>query len=196
MKIYYNIITKEVDIMAGTSWYVSECKDCVSMDLNDRSPYDSNQAWCSERREYINPNSRACSNRFINDDYKNPPSLDPPCYLTTIVCEILGYSDDCKILNTLRIFREEILKKDIKYHDLLCEYDIVGPVIAQSIRACIKPEVLANFLLITYIYPTVECIENKKYELAVNIYKYMVEELKKLIGISKIDYDKNKNPLQ
>lgn len=177
--------------MAGTSWSVCECKDCVSMDLSDRSPYDSNKAWCSEYREYYNPNSRACSNRFTNDDYKNPPSLDPPCYLTTIVCEVLGYSDDCQILNILRKFREEILKKDIKYHDLLCEYDIVGPVIAQSIRKCLNPDIFSRFLLETYIIPTVECIENGKYELAVNIYKYMVEELKKLIGISKIDYDKN-----
>jgi len=176
--------------MAGTSWYVSECKDCVSMDLSDRSPYDSNKAWCSERREYFNPNSRACSNRFKNDEYKNP-TVDSACYLTTIVCEILGYSDDCKTLNILRIFREEILKKDIKYHDLLCEYDIVGPIIAKSIRNCLKPEILANFLLINYINPTVECIENKKYELAVHIYKYMVEELKKLVGASKLEYDKN-----
>lgn len=175
--------------MAGTSWYVSECKDCESMDINDVSSYDSSKSWCKERREYVDPYSRACSNRFKNDDVKNPPSSD--CYITTIVCEILGQPDNSPILNALRVFREEVLKKDKKYHNLLCEYDIVGPVIADAIRNSLKPEVFSKFLLETYIEPTVDCVLDKKYELAVMIYKYMVEQLKSLIGIEDKEYDEN-----
>lgn len=176
--------------MAGTSWYVSECKDCEYMDIKDVSPYDSGKSWCRERREYVDPYSRACSNRFKNDDIKNPPSNEG-CYLTTIVCEVLGQPDNCPTLNTLRVFREEILKKDEKYHDLLCEYDIVGPVIAEAIRSCLKPIVFSKFLLDTYIEPTVKCVHEEKYELAVMIYKHMVEQLKTLVGVKTIEYDKN-----
>lgn len=175
--------------MAGTSWYVSHCKDCINMNLNDRSKYDLNKAWCSERREYIDPYSNACSNRFQNDDVRNKPSIEP-CYLTTIVCEILGYPDNCSILNTLRVFREEFLKTEEQYHDLLCEYDIVGPILADAIRNCLKPNVFATFLLENYIEPTVNCIKEGKYDLAVMIYQYMVNQLKTVLNINSTEYSK------
>lgn len=179
--------------MAGTSWRVSKCKDCMNMVLSDRWTLDRSKAWCSVRREYYDPNDSACSNHFENDDTKNPP-INEGCYLTTIVCEILEYEDDCSILTSLREFRETTLKQNEEYHDLLCEYDIVGPVIAEAIRSSLKPKVLSQFLLTNYIEPTVKCIELDKTDLAVSIYTYMVEELKKLCGIPKIEYDRSLNP--
>lgn len=179
--------------MAGTSWYVSACKDCISIDLKDRNKYDETEAWCNERRMYVDPNSRACSNRFENDDRKNPPS-ESLCYLTTITCNILGMEDDCTILNTLRKFREETLRSDPQYHQLLCEYDVVGPVISEAISKSLKPHDLASFLMQAYIQPTVICINEGKTELAVWIYIYMVEELKKLCGIKEVEYDESMIP--
>lgn len=114
--------------------------------------------------------------------------------MTTITCEILGYEDDCSTLQTLRMFREEVLKKDEKYHDLLCEYDIVGPLIAAAIRNSLKPQTISKFLFDTYIKPTEICIVNHKIDLAISIYKYMVEELKHLCGIPKMTYDENIEP--
>lgn len=179
--------------MAGTSWYVSTCADCAHIDMNDANRYDSSERWCSEKREYVSPHERACSNKFMNDDIKNPPSSEA-CYLTTIVCEILGKKDKCRELQILRTFREEYLKSDKQYHDLLCEYDIVGPIIASSIRNSLKPKELADFLYETYIKETVKCIEEHKYLLAIEIYKYMVNELKKCVGIKEVKYDENLVP--
>jgi hypothetical protein len=178
--------------MAGTSWYVSNCKDCVSIDLKDRNKYDTSEAWCSEYRRYVNPNDRACSNRFKNDDYKNPPSSD--CYLTTIVCEILGYPDDCDTLKTLRSFRDEYLKQNEEYIPLLLEYDIVGPKIAEAIRKSLKPDVFAHYLLSNYITPTVKCVKSKNYDLALLIYQYMVTELKGLFHLELTEDTKGKIP--
>lgn len=179
--------------MAGTNWYVSNCKDCENIDLSDRWKYDKSKAWCSERREYVNPSDRACSNRFRNDDSKNSPSSEP-CYLTTIVCEILGYSDDCDTLTTLRNFRENVMKKDERYKPLLCEYDIVGPMIADGIRNSLKPHDFADFLYNSYISNVVESVKEENYEWAVIMYSYMVGSLKKVFNLNSIDYDKNIEP--
>ncbi len=179
--------------MAGTSWYVSNCKDCENIDLSDRWKYDKNKAWCSERREYVNPSDRACSNQFRNDDSKNPPSSGS-CYLTTIVCEILGFSDDCDTLTTLRNFRENVMKKDEKYRPLLCEYDIVGPMIADGIRNSLKSYDFSKFLYESYLTGIVEVVKEEKNELAVIMYSYMVGSLKKIFGLENIDYNKEIEP--
>lgn len=175
----------------GESWSVNTCADCVYMNLSERSPYDSSKAWCSERRSYYPPTDRACSSRFKYDESRNSSS---GCYLTTITCEILGYEDNCATLQTLRLFRDEVLMQDEQYHNLLCEYDIVGPVIADSIRKSIKPKEISKFLFDTYIEPTKNCIQMGKFELAVSIYTYMVEELKKFCGIQDIEFDHTMEP--
>jgi hypothetical protein len=171
--------------MAGTNWYVSYCKDCLNMNLNDRWYLDKSKAWCSARREYYNPNDRACSNHFQNDEYRNPSNTG--CYLTTIVCDNLGYADDCKVLNTLRDFRENIMKKNEKYQSLLYEYDIVGPMIADNIRNSLKPIDLSKFLYESYILNVEKAIEEEKYDLAVIIYSYMVGKLKQAFGMENIE---------
>lgn len=176
--------------MAGTSWYVSHCYDCSALDNSDVNRYDSNERWCSEYRKYVNPNDSACSTRFRNDEAKNPSSnYSSGCYLTTITCEILGMEDDSEILTTLRMFREEYLKKNEKYHDLLCEYDIIGPVIAESIRKCTKPDVVAKYLLETFIQPTVTCIQEERVDLAIAIYSNMVNDLKNFFMIKEVSYE-------
>lgn len=178
--------------MAGTSYYVSYCKDCLNMDLNDRWKLDRSKAWCSVRHEYYSPTDKACSNHFINDESRNPSNTG--CYLTTIVCQILGYEDDCEVLKTLRGFRENVMKKDEKYHLLLCEYDVLGPMIAEGIRDSLKPAQFANFLYQSYILDVTEAVKEEKYEAAVMIYSYMVGQLKNLFHLENISYDKAMEP--
>ena len=52
-----------------------------------------------------------------------------------MVCNILGYPDNCDVLNTLREFRNKVLNNDKKYSELLFQYDSVGPMIADRIQA-------------------------------------------------------------
>ena len=178
--------------MAGTSYYVSHCKDCISMNLNDRWALDPSKAYCSERKQYFDPNDRACSNRFQNDESRNPSSTG--CYLTTIVCEVLGFEDSCRELDTLRSFRENVMKRDEKYHTLLCEYDAVGPLIAEQIRNSLKPKDFCQFLYQSYIVDVVSAVEEGKSDLAVMIYSYMVGKLKNLFGLEEITYDPQLEP--
>ena len=175
----------------GQSWYVNTCADCVYMDLKERCKYDNSRAWCSERRDYYPPTDRACSSRFKYDEARTSSS---GCYLTTITHEILGYADTCDTLQTMRLFRDEVLMKDEKYQNLLLEYDVVGPVLADAIRKSRKPKEISRFLFDTYIEPTKNCIQMGKFELAVFIYTYMVEELKKFCGIKTVAFDSTMEP--
>ncbi len=182
----------------GESWSVNQCVNCANMDISSRNPYDSSEACCGHYRKYYKPTDNACcAEHFIYDATRYDATRENPssnCYLTTITCEILGDEDNCSTLETLRIFREEVLKKNAEYHDLLCEYDIVGPLIAHAIRNSLDPQTISRFLMDTYIEPTKNCILEGKIELAISIYKYMVEELKKLCGIPKMTYAKDIEP--
>ena len=55
------------------------------------------------------------------------------CYITTLICSILGYTDHCYVLTEMRNFRNNIMQKEATYFDILLEYDVIGPIIARSI---------------------------------------------------------------
>ena len=68
-------------------------------------------------------------------NYNNCPNFkknnDSGCFLTTIVCNILKKEDNDIVLDKMRMFRDNVLQKDIHYMDILKDYDNIGPVIAQ-----------------------------------------------------------------
>ena len=73
------------------------CSDCNLMDLYDRDKYD--RAFCSYYKKYYPVGDNACSHISKREN-------SSACYLTTALCNILGYTDDCCIMNSLRSFRE------------------------------------------------------------------------------------------
>lgn len=161
-------------------WYTCYCRECLKMDLSDRNRYDNNEAYCTERRHYYNINDRACSTYFEYDE--NRRSTSSTCYITTIVCNILKYDDNCDCLNTLRKFRNYMLTQPCLL-SILYEYDVIGPIISKYIEEDKNKEQIANNLYNNYIKPTVTLIENKDYSLAINKYTDMVNILKKLYNI-------------
>lgn len=64
---------------------------------------------------------------------KYGPYESSGCFITTVVHNILGNPDDCKVLNDFRKFRDDILLNDPKYVDGLKEYDGIGPIVACSL---------------------------------------------------------------
>ena len=55
--------------------------------------------------------------------------------MTTLVVNTLGYDDNCDFLKTLRSFRDNVMRKNPKYQDLLMEYDSLGPKLVKCIEA-------------------------------------------------------------
>ena len=61
---------------------------------------------------------------------KYGPYESSGCFITTVVHNILGYQDNCQVLNDFRCFRDDILQKNSQYIEGLKEYDSIGPKIA------------------------------------------------------------------
>lgn len=99
------------------------------------------------------------------------------CFITTILCNVLGKKDDDKIMENMRSFRENILKNNPKYYNILWKYDRIGPVIASCINNDPEKLKLANNLYTSVLTNINEHIENQENEKAVARYQIMVIEL-------------------
>ena len=147
---------------------MTTCADCAKMDLNDVNKYG--ECYCGERNRYYPGGDSICS-YFVK-------RKDVDCYLTTVVVECLGYGDYSSYLQTLRSFRDNVMKGNKQYEPLLIEYDAVGPVIAMSIHSDAERLELSKQLMEQYIKPVCGLLGTKNYDEAVSLYKDMVFYLK------------------
>ena len=164
--------TKKRSDKMGYPW---QCSDCIWLDMKDSS-------WrgfrCTKKGIYVNPEERSCNNHF---EKKNESSST--CYLTTAMCEILNEPDNCYVLETLRSFRDNVMKNDENCTPLLEEYDVIGPQICKKLYQDEQKEVIARSMLYLRIYPAINAIKNEKYDDAIEIYKDMTELLKEKYNV-------------
>ncbi len=175
-----------------------KCADCHHLNKSDvyTDFWGKETYYCRELRSYIKLDSNICEKVSIDSrDADKYGSFTPSgCYITTIVCNILGYDDNCEILQILRDFRDNYLKRNPdKYLNLLMEYDQIGPSISDLIykhedRERLSLEVLKNFLI-----PCVISIKKCDYDNAVTRYQNMVYYLQGRLGIilTKVELDLN-----
>ena len=186
----------------------SHCASCTY--LGETADYEG-KYYCESKGEdhyacdpkcynWVEAYSRSDSARknMYNNSYNHNPSSSssssdssydsPLCYLTTAMCNILGYEDNNQYLETLRKFRDETLKKDYKYLPLLLMYDVIGPQIAYELNKDPNRNSIAKMLFddpkAGYIQKAVIAIEEKKIEDAVNIYVAMTKSLAKRYNIN------------
>lgn len=160
------------------------CADCLHLNLNDTK---WGEYYCSSCNKYRKANDYCSSfldrkeaSKVSGSDYQRSGLQ---CYITTIVCELLGYPDDCEVLQILRGFRENVLKMDPNYLPILYEYDQVGPVIAEALRAEEQNKRLAIELLQAFLIPCTLAIKSGSYDEAITIYTNMVNMLKARFGL-------------
>ena len=158
------------------------CGNCVNLCYNEPSSYSSTPKYrCKEGHGYKEPTDRACSYDYcFNPNSKNSePSgyQQSGCYITTIICKILGYDDNCEMLTILRQFRENVLKCNINYIPLLQQYDITGPMISYEINNLEDKYEFAEMIKDNFLDPCISAIKEGYAEEAVRIYENMVEML-------------------
>jgi hypothetical protein len=171
--------------------YEDYCAACTYLkeEVNSYGEY-----WCKRKGEYHKACDPKCYNfckaydrsdsaRANMYDYSKSRSSGGGCYITTAMCEILGYEDNNYYLQTLRSFRDNFLKKDRKYWGLLITYDIIGPAIAENLRKETMKISLAMALFDNYINKAVTAIEHEKYEEAITIYTNMTNNLANRYGL-------------
>lgn len=155
-----------------------KCCDCYHLDRNDTYKEwfsDKIQYKCKEKYCYKKLDDSACGSF---KELRTTGSYTPSgCYITTIVCDVLGYPDNCELLCVLRNFRDKILKKDPKYVPLLLEYDSIGPKICECITSERMNDRLCLGLLKYFLVPCVVLIKKQKYDEAIEVYKNLVMHL-------------------
>lgn len=154
------------------------CNDCQSYDRNDTNRYD--EGYCTEYCRYYPKSDKACSRFNLRND------INTTCFLTTAICDIFGYEDDCFVLNVMRNFRDTVLVNDVKYHALLTEYEVIGPIISQKMYVDSHRGEVAGYYFENYIYDIVMNLSSRKdYDDAINKYIEMVNDLKRMYGVTK-----------
>jgi len=100
------------------------------------------------------------------------------CYITTAVCESLNKPDDCRELNMLRAYRDDILSKEEGGEELINDYYNIAPTIVKRINRSENPDAVYNDLYDKFITKCIENIENSEYVECRENYTSMVTELK------------------
>ena len=128
--------------------------------------------------------SRSNYSRENMYDFSKNHSGGSGCYLTTIICQLLGYPDNNFYLNTLRNFRDTVMKTNINYIPLLLTYDTIGPIIANNLSKDINGKIIAKTLFEKYIINSIIAIHKGKNQKAIDIYTAMTDELAKYYNVS------------
>ena len=160
-----------------------QCGSCYSL----RSMEDDSimfNGGCNEKGHCIVLKAVYYPDDNICSYYQNKEKFVPGggCFITTIVCRMLGFDNNCGVLNTLRDFRNNVMQKDKKYKGILYEYDTVGPEIAEQLEAEGDME-LVNAMYNFYIQPTARLIEEGKKEEAIARYTEMTKSLEDYYGL-------------
>lgn len=165
---------------------MATCSECTYLKINGEC--NNGKFWCEKDLEWHYANEAECyrfckaysrSDSVARSYYEKSERAQSSggCYLTTITCEILGLPDNNMYLQTLRDFRKETLQKEEKYKELLVEYDIVGPIIANKLKQEKESVIIANNLLRMGIAKTVYHILNEEKIEAIKAYTDMTKLL-------------------
>lgn len=164
------------------------CSECTYLNLKNEKSSSDGRFWCEKDLEWHYANESACrrecyasgrSESVAEAALKHSERCQSSggCYLTTITCELLGLPDDNIYLKALRKFRKEKLQKDDQYKEILVEYDIVGPIIADRLRKEERNGIIAKNLLNLGISKTVFHILNNQDLQAIETYTTMTKLL-------------------
>ncbi len=157
--------------------YVDQCGSCLNFEFEG----DNRKGYCTWYRQYFWPTD-SCSPHYQSREGSSS------CYITTIICSILGLEDNCNVLNQLRKFRNNVMQRQPEYAPMLYEYDTVGPQIAKFMMEDYEKDGnkdFANLLFQQFIQPTATFIEEGKEQEAVSLYQSMTKGLETYYHIVK-----------
>lgn len=159
---------------------MATCNDCIKLETDNRASLKETKYYCKELHQYKNPNEEQCSYFSYNRESNKKPNdgfTPSGCYITTMVCNILGYEDNCSLLSLLRKFRENVLKCDFRYYQLLIQYDMIGPVLSKAILEKEDNYSYALHMCTDFLLPCASLIKEGMLDGAVEVYKNMVQSL-------------------
>lgn len=165
------------------------CGSCQYMNTNDYVSH-KDHCYCTYRRQYFNLTESKCS-YYRYDAYKDYYDLNRRWYIVSAICKKLGLSDEYECVSLLQNFRVNVLEKDDKYNEVLEEYDIVGPFIANKLLKDDDSKELCERLLQVYLVKVLDLIKEEKYDEALNRYVEMVNLLRTIYQVDEIKQENN-----
>ena len=137
--------------------------------------YDWGKNKCYITGSYQYPATDSHGNIWCKDYSSKCPrkAQSGGCFITTVTCHILDKKDDDVVMNGLRKFRDEVLQKDEKYAEILQNYDIVGPMIANELMKDENKEKIAEVVYDHVLTPISELVEKGENDKAVEAYYQM-----------------------
>ncbi len=154
---------------------MSWCRHCI-----DRGGFFSTNYKCNVSGEEVDIPSSYINNYCKYDYmaskcpyYQKEYGMPGGCFITTITCKILSKQDDDEVMQNLRKFRDNVLQENEEYHEVLKEYDTIGPQIAHKIENDENKEQIANVLYEKVLTPISKLVGNGENELAVEKYYQM-----------------------
>ena len=167
----------------------------------------SGDYFCMKKNENVNSSmyEKYCTKSYESGGYGDCPlyKYEEPssgCFITTIVCDIIGLEDRNIYLMLLRKFRDNYLQKNMNTISILEEYDFIGPVLAKCIFNDEDRNVLAKSLFLNHLVPVFDDIASDNYKGAIAKYTSMVKGLISKYNLGTLsltipicDYDYNKD---
>lgn len=121
-----------------------------------------------------------CSGGCADYWNSNPTNTgDGICYISTACVVAKGLPDDCDELQTLRAFRDKMVKEDEAIAEIVKEYYKNAPAIVEKINQEKNSEEIYNFLYDNLVLACVTKLKENKIQDAVNIYTSIYQDLKK-----------------
>ncbi len=169
-----------------------KCANCVGIDFDKKykNMWGETMYYCEREHKDVRMGFDACP-KFKAVEKDKGDYTPSGCYITTILCDILGYDDDCQLLVSLRDFRDNYLKKHPEYLNMLLEYDFIGPLISRRIIEEDNNALFAQGLVEHFIIPCVEAIIYEDYDKAIRIYSNMVIYLNDEFDLPMVKFDNN-----
>ena len=177
------------------------CSECTYLRENDYKGNCNGLFYCERRYDYVYGNNPKCGSfcrAYSRSDYKikdisikgeQEQNYSSGCYLTTMVSSILGFSDKGYVLSQLRKFRNNVLQNNLDYKELLVQYDIIGPKIAEQLYLDPNKNIVANGLYQNILLKVVKEIELGNIDIAVRLYKGMTYGLQVCYGLAEQKID-------
>lgn len=130
-----------------------------------------------------------------NEDYSpketgsSSSSSDGRCFLTTATCEVMGFADDCEVLQSFRQYRDTILRHEDGGEELIREYYRVAPEIIRAIDARPHREEVYHAMWSRYIEPGYELLQQQRWGEAKALYMELVTRLYAIYVEKSQEYD-------
>lgn len=145
--------------------YYCKCRKCEYIDPTETNGY---KWYCTYYKTYEDPDEiKEC--RY----YKEQGSGSSGCFLTTVCCEEKGLPDDCYELNTMRKYRDEVLKQTNTGKEIISFYYAEAPRIVKQIKNSIKKKEICDWIY-NEICEVIKLYENGQANEAGNKYLLMM----------------------